>query len=202
MAFDTALAGGRIKNYPRVHKAAMKHQISYRDIQDIVLDYAETGGAAEAHGLLSGMLCMDVGIGYGAWLEHLVDSGEPLPQGRDKAILTELFEGTRRQLDDFDFSFELLLPDDESPLHEQATALGEWCQGFLAGLGYAAKSRDSDWPGECTEILKDFMEISRLDADTSGEADETAYSELAEYVRVGVQVIHSELRSSTPKQLH
>lgn len=180
----------------------MKHPISYRDIQDIVLDYTDSGGAAEAHGLLSGMLCMDIGIDAGAWLKNLISAEESPPQGRDKALLTQLFESTRRQLDDFDFSFEPLLPDDDSPLEEKATALGEWCQGFLAGLGYAAKSKGSDWPGECTEILKDFMEIARLDSNASDEADEEAYAELAEYVRVGVQVIHSELQSGTPKQLH
>jgi uncharacterized protein YgfB (UPF0149 family) len=200
MAFDAALSSGSIKNYQRAHKAIMKHESSYRDIQAIVPDYLETGSAAEAHGLLAGMLCMDAGIDYGQWLANLANPEEPAPQGRDQAILLQLFEETRRQLDDFDFSFEPLLPDDDAPLEERAFALGEWCQGFLAGLGYV--SQKSEWPGECTEILRDFMEIARLDPAVSGEADESAYAELTEYVRVGVQVIHSELQSGTPRQLH
>jgi uncharacterized protein YgfB (UPF0149 family) len=178
----------------------MKHEFSYRDIQDIVLDASDSGSAAEAHGLLAGLLCTDAGIDAGLWLEQILDPGATNPNGRDRALLDRLFEETRRQLDDFDFSFELFLPDDDRPLRERADALGEWCQGFLLGLGYGSK--DSDWPGECTEILRDFVEISRLDPDVSGEADEAAYAELAEYVRVGVQVIRSELQSRTPKRLH
>ena len=200
MAFDAALPGGSIMNYPKVYKAAMKHEPTYRDIQEIVPDYLGSGSAAEAHGLLSGMLCMDAGIDCEQWLENAADPAEPVPEGRDRALFLQLFEETRRQLDDFDFSFEPLLPDDDAPLEERAFALGEWCQGFLAGLGYASKG--SEWPGECTEILRDFVEIARLDPAVAGEADEAAYAELTEYVRVGVQVIHSELQSGTPRQFH
>jgi yecA family protein len=178
----------------------MKHELSYRDIQDIVLDLSDSGSAAEAHGLLAGLLCMDAGIDVESWLEQILGPDEPSPSGRDRALLVRLFEETRRQLNDFDFSFELFLPDDDQPLSERADALGEWCQGFLLGLGYGSKG--ADWPGECAEILRDFVEISRLDPEVSGEADEAAYAELAEYVRVGVQVIRSELQSRTPKRLH
>jgi uncharacterized protein YgfB (UPF0149 family) len=179
----------------------MKHELSYREIQDVILDYFESDGAAEAHGLLSGMLCMDADVDCDLWLENLSGPEEELSLGsRDRALLVQLFEKTRSQLDAFDFSFELFLPDDDFPLEERALALGEWCRGFLAGLGYAAKG--SDWPGECTEILQDFAEISRLDPAVSGEDAETAYAELAEYVRVGAQVVRSELQSGTPKRLH
>jgi yecA family protein len=178
----------------------MNQELSYGDIQDVVSNHTGTGSAAEAHGLLSGLLCMDAGIDCELWLEHLFGPETQAPDGRDRGLLAQLFETTQRQLEDFDFSFEPLLPDDESPLETRALALREWCQGFLGGIGYGAKG--SDWPGECTEILEDFVEISRLDPEASGETDETAYAELSEYVRVGVQVIRSEFQSRTPQQLH
>lgn len=178
----------------------MKQELSYGDIQDVVLNHLRTGSAAEAHGLLSGMLCMDAGIDCELWLENLFSPEDSTATGSDHGLLVQLFETTRQQLDDFDFSFEPLLPDENEPLEDRALALGEWCQGFLGGIGFAAKG--SDWPGECTEILEDFVEISRLDPAASGETDETAYAELSEYVRVGVQVIRSEFQSQTPQQLH
>jgi yecA family protein len=178
----------------------MKQELSYDDLQEVVSNHPGTGSAAEAHGLLSGMLCMDEGIDCEVWLANLFGPEENATDSYDRSILDRLFETTRRQLQDFDFSFELLLPDDDAPLEDRAQALGEWCQGFLGGLGYGAQG--SDWPGECTELLEDFVQISRLDPEASGETDENAYAELSEYVRVGVQVIRSEFQSQTPQQLH
>lgn len=177
---------------------------SYRDVHDLVVNCFESDSAAEAHGLLSGMLCMDAGVSRDDWLDSLSGSAEGEPNALlaepETVLIHDVFEATRRELDDFDFSFEPLLPNDEAPLNERAVALSEWCQGFLTGLGY--KDKGSNWPGECTEILNDFVEISRLDPDASGETDEAAYAELTEYVRVGVQVISSELQPGSPPQLH
>ena len=92
------------------------------------------------------------------------------------------------------------MPGDEDALQGRALALGEWCHGFLQGIGYTGK--ESGWPDECAEILRDFLEIVRLDPAVAGEADEMAYTELTEYVRIGVQVIHSEFQSLTPPQRH
>lgn len=146
------------------------------------------------------MLCMDGAAACGDWLDYLRGSDENDLSGTDQAILERLFEATRLQLDEFDFSFDLLLPEDEAALIERAAALSAWCEGFLLGLGYGSK--DAEWPGECTEILRDLVEISALDPEASGEADEEAYSELAEYVRVGAQVIRSELQTQTPGRVH
>jgi uncharacterized protein YgfB (UPF0149 family) len=179
----------------------MNLELSYGDVQDVVLHHLGSGSAAEAHGLLAGLLCMDSGIACGAWLESLEGPATEPPDDSDRQVLGRLFDATRRQLDDFDFSFELLLPDDDTPIEERAEALAEWCQGFLAGLGYGTKG-NSGWPGECAEVLADIGEIARLDPGGVGESAESDYAELSEYVRVGVQVICSELQAGTPRQLH
>ena len=159
-----------------------------------------SGSAAEVHGALSGRLCMDSASGHQPWLDEYFGSGLAALQEASRSRLHQLFEQTRQQLADFEFAFAPLLPDDEAALADRAQALGEWCHGFLQGMGYTGKA--ADWPGECGEILQDFVEIVRLDPDSNGEADETAYAELTEYVRVGVQVIHSALRAATPPQRH
>lgn len=178
----------------------MKLHLDYEDIQEALASTPGTGSAAEAHGLLSGMLCVDSGANPQQWLLGFFGPDITQPGIDRMAPLNALFEATRQQLDDFDFSFSPLLPDDNAPLEERALALSEWCQGFLFGVGYAGKN--SDWPGECTEILHDLLEIGRLDPEAVGEADEIAYSELSEYVRVGVQVIRSEFQSGTPRRIH
>lgn len=178
----------------------MNQPISFEDIRDTLQHSAVSDGAADAHGVLSGMLCMDSATDSQQWLADCLGPELASLHSASQSLLRQLFEQTRRQLVDFDFSFEPLLPGDEDSLEERAEALGEWCHGFLRGIGFTGK--DSNWPGECSEILHDFLEISRLDHVASGETDATAYTELAEYVRVGVQVIHSELLVLTPRRHH
>jgi yecA family protein len=178
----------------------MTHTVSYDELQAMLTAISGAGSAAEAHGLMSGMLCVDSATDTNQWLSDFFGTDTPLPDISVRRCLTDLFTVTRQQLEDFDFSYVLLLPDDDEPLAERALALGEWCQGFLLGIGYAGK--DSGWPGECTGILKDLLEIGRLDPEAAGEADESAYVELTEYVRIGVQVIRTEFHSTTSTQLH
>ena len=178
----------------------MKHEVGYDDVELTVSKYPGLGSAAEAHGLLSGMLCVDGGTVFDQWIKDFFVDDAPHISQLELSLLRTVFDTTSKQLDDFDFSFQPFLPDDEFSLEERAIALGEWCQGFLLGIGYAGKR--SEWPGECTEILKDFLEIAQLDPEVAGESDEVDYAELEEYVRVGVQVVRSEFTSQTPNRLH
>jgi uncharacterized protein YgfB (UPF0149 family) len=196
--FSPSLTGGSIGDKSRVDKAAMKYECSYLELREIVQDRLSADSVAEAHGTLAGMLCADSNMVCEEWLENVSGwdgSGGP---ARDNALLAQLFEETQRRLEDLNFSFEPLLPEDSSPLPERAAALGEFCHGFLAGLGYS--NSKSEWPGECEEILQDFVEISRLSPEGKDESDEEAYTELFEYVRIGVQVVRSELQDSKPSR--
>jgi len=166
--------------------------ISYSDVQDAVMSQSTCVTAAEAHGLLCGLLCLDDGISCDTWLDFLFgDEDEVGDDERER--LDALFLATRQHLDEFDFSFDLLLPEEATALSERAEALGEWCSGFLAGLGY--RSQTIVWSPEGTGILRDLSEISRLDPNASDEEGESAYAELAEYVRVAVQMLRTEARS-------
>lgn len=143
---------------------------------------------------------MDGETTFDAWLDHLFGAAAEHLEPWERGLLGRLFEDTREQLNDFGFGFQPLLPDDDQPLNERANALADWCRGFLLGFGYAGQ--ESQTPGACAEILRDFAEISRLDPDASGEAAEVAYAELTEYVRVGVQLVRGELARPAGTPLH
>jgi hypothetical protein len=89
----------------------------------------------------------------------------------------------------------LLLPGDETPVTERATALGQWCQGFLYGLGSSPLPDVDQLPEEVAEIVRDLTALTQIgvDADEPLEESEQAYAELVEFVRVGVQLLHDEL---------
>jgi uncharacterized protein YgfB (UPF0149 family) len=164
---------------------------TYHDIDDVVYSSGGAASAAEAHGMLVGMLCGNQGIAADDWLVQALDADPDELADGDGAAMNALYADTRTLLKAADFSFELFLPDDDIPLTGRVRALCEWCQGFLYGIGYTGSQRR--WPDDCAEVLRDLADISQLDENAAGEEDEAAYAEIREFVRVAVQLIHGDL---------
>ncbi len=154
---------------------------------------------AELHGTLTGLLCANGNAKADTWLQNLfpnVSDGDLLG---DEAFaeLKELHETSRAGLNATDCEFQLLLPDDDNDLDQRVHALGEWCQGFLVGLSLGGISDFKALPEDAREIAEDIVEIARADSSYSfdgSEEDEHAYTELVEYLRVGVLLINEELQ--------
>lgn len=154
--------------------------------------------AAENHGVLCGLLCARGHDVERDWIDLLRDTQEDVaPVGAEAwAELSRLYRETSGQLRDEGFVFSLLLPDDSQPLQLRAEAMTEWCQGFLYGLAAGGLEDYSVLPQEVREIAEDIVEISRASTDgDEGESDEAAYSELIEYLRVGVILVFETLEA-------
>jgi uncharacterized protein len=152
--------------------------------------------AAEGHGTLCGMLCANASITVEDWFRELLPDAEPgdVPAGEALGRLGELFRETRMQLHDSELGFDLLMPDDDKPLERRVEALGLWCQGFLYGLSVCGVREGDKLPEDSAEIIRDLADIARTGFDVEAdEANETAYSEIVEYVRVGVLLVNEEL---------
>jgi uncharacterized protein len=167
--------------------------LSYADIQRVLVQSHALADAAEAHGTLSGALCAAATYHLDDWL------GEILPEGRadaeSAAWLRALFESTTAALGDEQMGFQLLLPTDDDGLPLRTEALGEWCRGFLYGLG-SGHLRDLQALGdEADEIVRDLTAITQVGVDPgdSDDSNEAAYAELVEFVRVGVQLLFERL---------
>ena len=109
--------------------------------------------------------------------------------------MRSLYFVTSETLNGTDLEFHPLLPEDLSPLDERTTALAQWCVGFLYGLGSGSIPDLTALPGEVGEVIRDFDEITRVGVDggEGEEQNESAYAELVEFVRVGVQIVFEEL---------
>ncbi|MGR9114712.1 MAG: UPF0149 family protein [Gammaproteobacteria bacterium] len=188
----------------------------YQTIDRIIKQKGGDFSAAEAHGIATGMLCIDANTDAGNWLSELfVDAST---SDEDMAVLTHLFEQTAELLDSEDYSFDLLLPDDDDNLVAQVEALRAWCQGFLFGIGFSrsvdegvGKSDEirrsvTDWPGETGEILKDIVEFTKMDSTEMSldqeEEDVAAFVEINEYLRVAVYLIRNEFNKKTNATFH
>ena len=146
--------------------------------------------AAEAHGMATGMLCVNEQTESASWLAELLHNSSSVID-ENKNLLVRLFEETRRLLASDEFEFDLFLPEDDASLIEQVEALKNWCRGFLFGVGSGTAA--SNWPKDVREILKDITEFTKLDANAEGEEDERAFVEITEYLRSAVLLLRDEL---------
>jgi uncharacterized protein len=182
-------------------------QADYSHIQQLLAAEHSLVDAAEAHGTLAGCLCAAAGYRFEDWVREILPEGEAAPESA--VALRQLYASTAEALVQPDMEIELLLPADAQPLDARTAALAHWCQGFLYGLGAGAIPDPSRLPGDAGEVVRDFTEITRAGVDVrqDEETNESAYAELVEFVRVGVQLLFEELSgarrpSRSPAPLH
>jgi hypothetical protein len=167
--------------------------MAYKTCNAIIVQSDTELSAAEAHGMATGMLCVNEQAESAAWLAELLHNANPVID-EDKNLLARLFEETRRLLASDEFEFDLFLPEEDTSLAEQIDALKSWCRGFLFGVGSSAAV--SNWSKDVREILKDITEFTKLDANAEGEEDERALMEITEYLRSAVLLLRDELGES------
>jgi uncharacterized protein len=188
----------------------MMTDIRFKDFEDVLAAAGSLADAAEAHGSLCGALCAMSPYKIQDWINEILPDGASLSD-ESAAILERVFVVTTASFGEQGMEFQPLLPDDEQPLNGRANALALWCSGFLYGLGAGHIADLNALNGDVGEIVRDFTEISRATGDDADadEANEQAYAELVEFIRVGAQVVFEELLplrrqaySTTQQRLH
>ena len=169
-------------------------QTTHRELGE-TLDRLRVGvGASDLHGSLTGYLCGGGKASAKAWPEAL-ELHAAADGWLDDPLFASLYRECREQLDDSELAFEPLLPSDDVPLAKRADALVEWCRGFLGGIGLSGADRPGTaFSPEADEILRDFAAIAASNLDYGDdEEDENALTEVLEFVRIGVLLLHGEL---------
>jgi uncharacterized protein YgfB (UPF0149 family) len=169
-------------------------QPSYADVNAALISTGSAFQAADAHGLLCGIICATSGR-VDSWEKLLLG---PTDNAHGIEVLHELYESSYHQMSEFSFEFSLLLPSDDEDINWRTEALGLWCQGFLTGLEQAETPVQQHASLEVTDALNDIIEIAQVSyGDIPGsDEDETAYYELEEYVRLIALMLFHELKAS------
>lgn len=151
--------------------------------------------ASGLHGMMCGYLCAGADGQGEAYLRALLNNKKDETSRAAELAMFAVFSISQQQIANFDFDFELLLPDDEEPLLERAQAFSEWCEGFTQGLTLAGIDADHFYDEEAQEALQHITEFAELDCDTLDvdEEDERALMEVSEYARLAVLRLHSDL---------
>ena len=147
---------------------------------------------AELHGALCGYLCAGGAQARSTWLGCILADEDGVAAVVAGSALDTAYLASQLQLDSPDFEFELLLPDDEQAVAERGEALVQWCQGFLSGFGLAAIPH-ANLSEDSAEALGDIGRIAASDISYDDpEADEQAFEEVSEFVRVAALLLHSD----------
>ncbi|HEB86529.1 MAG TPA: YecA family protein [Gammaproteobacteria bacterium] len=172
--------------------------MNYEQIDDALMSLHAGMDSAECHGVLCGLLAVQEDNAQSRWLAHCapgVEAGDLLAQ-EAVGILQSVYIRVLEQMKNPDFVFQLLLPDDDSGLPERIDAFSHWCQGFLMGMSLGGVVDTAKLPGELPEFVRDLLAFTHAgDFETDDVQDEQSWSELNEYVRMGVLLFHEEIRS-------
>lgn len=174
---------------------------NHDDLEHALARVESSIGAAEMHGLLCGGLCAPSAPDESAWLPEVLGESEPGDPHHQAAreLVVGCREHARRQLASQGFGFQPLLPGESETLRRRSDALACWCSGFLFGLGMGGEGVTSGLSDEAREVLEDFTEFTRLQAEPgAGDREERAFMELVEYVRMGVLLVREELLGPVP----
>lgn len=172
----------------------------YDQFSSVLTQANSTLHPAEAQGALCGLLCLssqpNIGLWYSFILDQSKDQSTPFPASQLEADLQELREQTEADFSPTSGGITLLLPADNTDLPGRLTALSEWCEGFMYGLGAGGLLDEKKLPETAREFITDVREISRLDPESDDEQAEHYYMELVEYLRVGVLLFREEMLAS------
>ena len=176
----------------------MTSRIEYDALDTHLKDIGLQVSAAEAHGLITGLVCGNFEKSLALMNSELLEeSASDDPRFRDcKAELTQLHAQVADDLKDTQLGFELYLTPESAGTSKRAMALVQWCQGFMYGFGVSAKESERKLSSDAQEALEDIGEFTRLDTLAVSEDDEDemeALTELEEYMRIAVMTIYQDM---------
>ena len=152
-------------------------------------------GAAEAHGLLTGLVASGR-VDEAQLVSEIFPAraDQDAFTGESRESLLTLAREANAAFADPTAVFAPLLPPDDTPLKERALALRDWCEGFLYGLG-VGEADQRTLHADISEAVEDLGELTRLDVAIIGdsEEEEQAFVDLVEFVRAAVMMIQAEL---------
>ena len=171
------------------------HLPKYDDFVQSISVLALTMSGSELHGIMCGYLCAGADSQGEAYIRALLNNKKDEQSRNALLSMFSVFSISQQQINNFDFEFEMLLPDDDESLVTRAQAFSEWCEGFTQGLTIAGVGMEQFYEEESQDALQHLMEFAELDCESLevGEEDERALMEVSEYTRMAVLRLHSDL---------
>jgi len=171
----------------------------YDEFANHLLEQGIDASPSRVHGCLSGLLAAGGPRQAEFGLDALGQALDFAVHGELAGRVLQLYTATASAMDDEEFGFHPLLPDDEVNLHERTRAMADWCSGFLAGFALVSAGEDragKALSADSSEILRDIAAIAEAEVDDEEDEEdsEASYTELVEYLRFAVLNVVMECR--------
>lgn len=170
------------------HNHAAGGVFDFDEIADHLIEQGEDVSPSELHGCLTGLICAGATGEAAAGLAGVNQALKLDLHGELADLMLRLYDVTQAALQDDEFEFHPLLPDDDIELTLRVDALALWCRGFMSGFARVTASAgraSQGLPGDSAEILKDIamMIEAGVDEDLSEDESEANFMEIVEYLR-------------------
>ncbi len=173
-------------------------------LNELFLNSGAINSPSQLQGMLCGKLCGGATMSPEQWLaeaQEFMDIEHVTLDEGQKSLIESLYDQTQLLLQDVNFSFSPLLPEDGASITRRAQELGSWCEGFLLGIGVSGIGGEKKLSADVAEALRDLAQISQVDTSEveDGDESEAFWVELVEYVKVAVLAVYTELGASEDK---
>ena len=180
------------------------HMPAYTQVDEALFSGGSAVGAAECHGVLCGILCASGSSDMQRWVRHLFEARTTDREISADALklLHDVHQCTLSEINHETLDFSMLLPDQAEAMDVRISGLADWCSGFSLGLimgGLNDKMLVSDDVREFVEDVQYISDASFSADDSSSDQSEQSFTEIEEYVRMGVLLINEELQPISQK---
>ncbi|PID41693.1 MAG: YecA family protein [Proteobacteria bacterium] len=166
---------------------------------DEIADVYQALGALNPPSELLGLWCGRL-VGGVRWsdqdvLDVVVEHMEVdrIDEPENEALFVRIFRKMEAALAKDDLSFNLILPDENYPIEDRLTALGQWVRGFLEGLALEKGAELVIDNEENHELLSDLVEISNIEIEVEDDdSSEMQLVEVIEHVRMTVMSLYQD----------
>jgi uncharacterized protein len=175
----------------------------FDELANHLLEQGLESSPADIHGCLCGLLAAGAAPQPELALDALRETLDIELRGELAERAMQLYKVSAAALEDEEFDFHPLMPDDEVDIASRTIALAAWCKGFMAGFALvsagAGSAAENVLSKDSAEILKDFAAIAQAEVDAEDEEDERAaeenYFELVEYLRFATLNVFMDSRA-------
>lgn len=182
---------------------AFEDMPSWDDAADNLFNAGVTLNPSALHGAMAGLL----GAGFSPHTEqHFSATVAALEKALAIDLTGDLVDfvsrlslATLSAIQDADYTFQPLMPEDDGSLEERLLSIAEWSRGFLSGFTQGITLREAAGepiPSMTAEALKDMAAIAQVETEEADSEDaERQLEDIIEYIRFAAINIVNEAQS-------
>jgi uncharacterized protein YgfB (UPF0149 family) len=169
----------------------------FEELANHLLEQGLQTSPSALHGCLCGLLAAGATAQPEVGLAGLEQALELSLHGELAGQVMQLYTVTGAALEDEEFDFHPLLPEDSVDIDQRTSALADWCGSFLAGFAQANQAAVNP---DGSEILKDIAAIAQagVDEEAGDTESEDSYVDVVEYLRFAVLNAYMDSHGEAP----